>query len=187
MDEMSEFSSLEDQLRECFGRVVYAHKTHEKMADRSSNTLRRFKLTQIVLSALTACGAVSIVFVDSLYLKIATAGISFITLFVSGYMKSFDPGGTAQKHRDTAASLWPLRESYFSLLTDLRMQAITHTEALKQREELQRKLAAVYKGAPQTDADAYANAKQALEVSEEFTFSDAEIDRFMPASLKKTE
>ena len=27
---------LEGQLRECFGRVVYSHKTHEKCADRTS-------------------------------------------------------------------------------------------------------------------------------------------------------
>ncbi|WP_341874505.1 hypothetical protein [Methylobacterium nodulans] len=26
---MEDFTSLEDQVRECFGRVVYTHKTHE--------------------------------------------------------------------------------------------------------------------------------------------------------------
>lgn len=33
---------LEDQIRECFGRVVYTHKTHEKMGDRCADTLRNY-------------------------------------------------------------------------------------------------------------------------------------------------
>lgn len=63
-------------------------------------------------------------------------------------MKGFDPGGTAQKHRDAAASMWPIRESYLSLLTALRMKRITDEEAVRLRDELQERLAAIYKGAP---------------------------------------
>lgn len=45
--DQNQFSPLEDQIRECFGRVVYTHKAHEKMADRCSATLQRYKLCQI--------------------------------------------------------------------------------------------------------------------------------------------
>jgi hypothetical protein len=182
---MTDFSALEDQIRECFGRVVYTHKTHEKMADNCSETLRRCKLGQIAVSALTASGALTAVFLDQMWLKIGTALASFGTLWISGYMKGFDPGGTAQKHRDAAASLWPIRESYLSLLTDIRMQSITYENAAKRRDELQGKLAAIYKGAPQTNAKAYQQAQMALKENEEYTFSDAEIDKFVPASLRK--
>ena len=44
---------LEGQLRECFGRVVYSHKTHEKCADMLLSRLARIKLWQIILSAIT--------------------------------------------------------------------------------------------------------------------------------------
>ena len=107
-DTMTEFTQLEDQIRECFGRVVYTHKTHEKMGDRCGRTLRRFKLAQIVLTAVTASGAFSVIFLDQVALKIATAVASIASLIISGYMKGFDPGGTSQKHRDAAASLWPI-------------------------------------------------------------------------------
>lgn len=182
---MEAFTSLEDQVRECFGRVVYTHKTHEKMADRCGGTLRHLKLAQIVLAALTASGATSSIFVDQMALKIATAVVSFCTLWISGYTKGFDPGGTAQKHRDAAASLWPIRESYLSLLTEMRMRRLTDDEAIKRRDDLQAKLAALYKGAPQTTAKAYAEAQKALQRNEDYTFSDAEIDKFVPASLRK--
>lgn len=61
---MSNFTYLEDQIRECFGRVVYTHKTHEKMADRCGATLWRYKCAQIAVSALTASGAFSAVFIE---------------------------------------------------------------------------------------------------------------------------
>ncbi|WP_137887908.1 SLATT domain-containing protein [Pseudomonas sp. 2FE] len=182
---INERTHLEDQIRECFGRVVYTHKTHEKMADKCSKTLARFKIAQIVVSALTASSAVIVVFFDPVWVKVATAFLSLLTLLVSGYMKGFDPGGTAQKHRDAAAGLWPIRESYLSLITDWRMEQITFEEATKRRDELQAKLAAIYKGAPQTDGKAYAAAQKALKNNEEYTFSHSEIDCFLPSSLRK--
>ena len=42
---------LEGQLRECFGRVVYSHKTHEKCADMLATRLSRVTLIQIALTA----------------------------------------------------------------------------------------------------------------------------------------
>ncbi|AJD43359.1 hypothetical protein RGR602_PA00012 (plasmid) [Rhizobium gallicum bv. gallicum R602sp] len=181
----SEFSPLEDQIRECFGRVVYTHKTHEKMADRCSATLQRYKLCQIGVSVLTTSGALSVVFLDQFWLKLATAFLSIVGLWASGYMKGFDPGGTAQKHRDAAANLWPIRESYLSLLADLRMGSLSSEEALKRRDELQKKLSAIYLGAPQTTAKAYADAQIALQKNEDYTFNDEEIDKFVPKSLRK--
>jgi len=177
---------LEDQIRECFGRVVYTHKTHEKMAEGCARAFRRYKWWQIGISALTASTAVSTILRDSLYLKLGTAGLSVLTIWMAGYLKNFDPGGSAQKHRDAASSLWVVRESYLSLLTDLRMKSIGEEEAIKRREALQTKLAGIYKGAPQTNAKAYAAAQVALKENEEYTFSDAEIDNFLPDSLRKS-
>lgn len=183
---MIPFTALEDQIRECFGRVVYTHKTHEKMAEDCATALRNYKWAQIFVSALTASSALSTMLNDSPYLKGATAVLSIVTIWMTGYLKNFDPGGSAQKHRDAAASLWTIRESYLSLLTDLRMKSIPDEEAIKRREALQTKLAAIYKGAPHTNGKAYAAAQVALKQNEEYTFSDAEIDKFVPATLRKS-
>src|SRR5271168_3949086 len=53
---------LEGQLRECYGRVVYSHKTHEKCADILLSNLARIRLTQIALSAITTAGFIGAVF-----------------------------------------------------------------------------------------------------------------------------
>ncbi|MBZ9977816.1 SLATT domain-containing protein [Mesorhizobium sp. BR-1-1-10] len=183
---MTEFSAMEDQIRECFGRVIYTHKTHEKMAEACATTLQRYKLCQIAVSVLTTSGALSVVFLDQFWLKLATAVLSIVGLWASGYMKGFDPGGTAQKHRDAAANLWPVRESYLSLLTDLRMGALSEKDAAQRRDELQATLAAIYSGSPQTTYSAYKKAQEGLQKNEEYTFSDQEIDKFVPASLRKS-
>jgi hypothetical protein len=182
---MLETSILEDQVRECFGRVVYTHKTHEKMAEECSESLRRYKIWQIAISALTASGALSVAITNQSWLKIGTALSSFLAVWISGYMKGVDPGGTAQKHRDAASALWPIRESYLSLLTDVRRMSISDEDATKIRDDLQKRLATILKSAPQTNAKAYIKAQMALKCKEEYTFSASEIDKFVPASLRK--
>ncbi len=177
--------TMEEQIRECFARVVYTHKTHEKQADQCAGTLRKFKIAQIVLAALTSSGIIAILFSDNFWLTLLTAIVSLISLCVTGYMKGFDPGATAQKHRDAAADLWGIRESYLSLLTDLNSGAIDESEAREQRDELQQKLAAIYKGAPGTDFKAYSQAQKALQQLEDYTFNPGEIDKFLPPSLKR--
>lgn len=183
---MKAFTQLEDQIRECFGRVVYTHKTHEKEAEACSKTLSTFKVAQIVITALTTSGAVGVLVLDEGWLKFVTAGLALTSLLVSGYMKGFDPGATAQKHRDAASSLWNIRESYLSLLTDLRMDAVPAEVARERRDDLQSQLAALHKGAPQTHYPAYLQAQQALQHNAEYTFAEGEIDLFLPPALRKS-
>jgi hypothetical protein len=175
---------FEDQIRECYGRVVYTHKTHERMAERSAQVLHRFKWAQIILSALTSAGAVGVVVRDEFWIELATAIVSFLTLLVAAYLKNFEPGATAQKHRDAAAKLWNVRECYLSLLTDL--PKIPHEAAVERRNELQAMLAALYVSAPQTDGKAYEEAQSRLKNMEDMTFSQEEIDCFLPLSLRRS-
>ena len=181
----SENGPLESQVRECFGRVVYSHKTHEKQGDLCAATLRRFKIAQIVLAALTTSGVLAILFTDEFWLKLVTALASLISLFVTGYMKGFDPGATAQKHRDTAADLWAIRESYLSLLTDLASGSVGEADARNKRDELQNALAAIYKSAPGTTPKAYGKAQKGLQNLEDYTFTPGEVDKFLPPALKR--
>ncbi|MCG8905604.1 SLATT domain-containing protein [Pseudomonas sp. DP-17] len=182
---MTDLTHLEAQVRECFGRAIYTHKTHEKMADRCAASLRNWKIFQIAIAALTASSALISAIFGQDWAKMAAAALSFLTLIISGYMKGFDPGGTAQKHRDTASSIWAIRESYLSLITDMKSNAISYEKAAERRDELQQKLASIYENAPQTNSSAYRDAQVGLQENEEYTFSDEELDRFLPKALRK--
>jgi hypothetical protein len=175
---------LDAQLRECFGRVVYSHKTHEKCADIYHTRLSRVKLVQIGLSAITTGGLVALFAVDSLFAKISATLCSTVLFGLNAYMKQHDLGELSAKHSSAASKLWDLRESYLSLLTDFKAGVITLKEATQQRDKLQRALLAVYQAAPRTLDEAYRLSQKSLQINEELTFNDGEIDRFLPARLR---
>src|SRR5690606_2902130 len=91
----------------------------------------------------------------------------------------------AQKHRQAAASLWLIRERYLSLLVDIAMRDKPIQALEEERDRLLVDLHAVYSGAPGTMFEAYRRAQIALQQMEDMTFSDAEIDAFLPKELKK--
>lgn len=138
-----------------------------------------------MLAALTTSGVLAILFTDDFWLKLVTAVASLLSLFVTGYMKGFDPGATAQKHRDTAADLWAIRESYLSLLTDIASSSVNEAEAREKRDKLKDALSAIYKSAPGTTAKAYGKAQEGLQKLEDYTFNPGEVDKFLPPALKR--
>lgn len=185
MDTDSQIKIVEAQIRECFGRVVWSHKTQEKCADIISNRHNWVKIIQIILSALTTTGVLVAVFGENQTIGIITASISAILFGINTYVKGHDLGEIAQKHSDAASDLWDIREKYLSLLTDIKSRIISIEEIIEKRDELQEKLGGIYKGSPRTISEAYKEATKALKVNEELTFSDEEIDLFLPIELRK--
>jgi len=53
------------------------------------------------------------------------------------------------------------------------------------RDELLDSLKAVYEGAPSTTDRAYKKAQESLKYNEDMTFSDEEIDAFLPRELQR--
>lgn len=176
---------LEGQIRECFGRVVYTHKTHEKCADILLSRHGYIKGVQILVSALVTSGIVATVFVDEAIVAVGSALFSAGLLAVNTYTKDHDLGAIAQKHRQAAAELWSVREEYLSLLTDIRAGDQSLQLIRERRDGLLRELQSVYSGAPSTMYAAYRKAQIALKELEDMTFSDAEIDAFLPRELKR--
>jgi hypothetical protein len=178
-------SILEGQLRESYGRVVYSHKTHEKCADILLLKQDRIRLAQIVLSALTTAGFVGAALGETRVAAILGLIVSTLLLMVNSYTKKYDLGEIAQKHRQAGSDLWLIREQYLSLLVDLAMREKPLEALQEQRDKLVQQLHEVYRGAPSTNHKAYTAAQQALQKMEDMTFSDAEIDAFLPKELKR--
>ncbi|KAF0187548.1 MAG: hypothetical protein FD168_2550 [Desulfobulbaceae bacterium] len=186
MVQNSLLSALEEQIRECFGRVAWSHKTHEKCSDILNTRLNRIKLWQIILSAITTTGIMVAVFGESKEIGVLSAVLSFFLTVLNTYVKQYDLGGLAQKHADAAVDLWNMRECYLSLLTDIRSGHVEDDKVREHRDALQEKLLEIYRGSPRTIAKAYKEATKALKKLEELTFSDEEIDAILPKALRKT-
>jgi len=177
---------LEGQLRECYGRVVYSHKTHEKCSDILLSRLSSIKLWQIILSALTTGGFVSTFLGAGNIGAGIGAALSTTLLVLNAYTKNYDLGELSQKHKHAANELWLIREKYLSLLTDLRMSERTLLAIRERRDELLEQLHGVYIGSPSTTFKAYRKAQEALQTSEDMTFSKEEIDAFLPDELRRS-
>jgi SMODS and SLOG-associating 2TM effector domain family 4 len=177
---------LEGQLRECYGRVVYSHKTHEKCADILLSLLSKIKLSQIILSAIITGGFISAFFGAGDVGALLGVVISTFLLVLNAYTKNWDLGELAQKHKQAANDIWLIREKYLSLLTNLAM-GDTPLDAIRdERDKLLSELHAVYVGSPSTTYKAYKKAQQALQRDQDMTFTDQEIDAFLPGELRRS-
>jgi SMODS and SLOG-associating 2TM effector domain family 4 len=178
-------SILEGQLREFFGRVVYSHKTHEKCADILLARVNRIRIWQIILSAATTAGLVVGVIGKNEAGTVVSLIISAVLLALNAYTKDNDDGALAQKHRKTGSDLWFIRERSCSLLVDVAMKEKPLETLQQQRDQLIEQLGTVYAAAPSTNSKAYMKAQEALQKNEDMTFSDEEIDAFLPKELKR--
>lgn len=180
-------SILEGQLRGCYGRVVYSHKTHEKCADILLSRLSRIKILQIVLSAITTAGFIGAVFGAGEIGAVLGLIVSTVLLALNSYTKNYDLGELAQKHKQAANDLWLIRENYLSLLVDIAMKERPLEALQEHRDKLVKQLHTVYSGAPNTNTAfrAYKKAQEALQKLEDMTFTEAEIDAFLPKELKR--
>lgn len=177
---------IEGQLRECYGRAVYSHKTHEKCADILHTRLARIKLLQIILSAITTGSFITSILGSGKEAAVIGVVVSTFLLVLNAYAKNYDLGELAQKHKQAANDIWLIREQYLSLLTDLATGSKIQEEVRLERDRLVTALHAVYAGSPSTTYTAYRRAQDSLQHNEEMTFSDEEINAFLPKELRRS-
>ena len=176
---------IESQLRDCYGRVVYSHKTYEKCADNFRTRLNTIKVSQIVLSSITTGSFLFALFGFQQIGSIIGAVFSAILLALALYTKDYDLGARARKYRRVAAELWRVREEYLSVLTDLRAEQEVLENITTRRDALLDDLSSIYSRGLSTTSRAYKKAQKALQINEEMTISDDEIDQFLPIELRK--
>lgn len=179
------FEILEAQLRENYGKIVYSHKTQEKCADILTNRNNCIRNVQVLLSALITTGLLVRIFQNQEWALILSTILSAFQFAFTSYLKEYNLGETIQKHSTAALELFDIREKFLSLLTDLRAGLLTPESITEKRDELLDELSKTYKGSPRTFSKAYKAAQNALQLNEELTFSDKEIDNFLPSNLRK--
>lgn len=183
MNTSEEMSAILASARELYGRVVYSHKVHEQEREIWSQKVCTLNRINIWLAGLTTFLAViSIKFTESIAL-IATALSATATVCFVIWQASSDPATHEAKHRVTSKEMLWCREQLLLFITACHAGA--PVDQMQSRLELlTRELTAVYKFAPDTSAEAYSRADKMLK-SGHFTFSDDEIDGFLPTELRK--
>jgi len=171
-------------VRESFGRVAYSHKTHEKAAEIEESKNKKVKWINIILTTLTSGTLISTIITNQTVLLYVTTVLSALLLGFTIFQLSFNPAEKAEKHRYTAKELWYIREKYVNLMANIINRQLSNDLIISRRDQLIEELKLIYKFAPQTDSKAYEKARKALKLKEELTFSDEEIDQFLPNELR---
>lgn len=170
-------------IRESYGRVVYSHKTHEKAREIESTKADVAKWVNITLVTLTSGTLLTALVSDQRILLYISSTVSALALAFTVFQLSFSPEKAAEQHRATAKELWLIREKYVHLLADVETGA-ANVDIRRRRNELIEELNHIYRLAPDTSSKAYRAAQRALQINEDMTFSDEELDRMLPASLR---
>lgn len=172
------------EARESFGRLVYTHKTHEKDAERFRRLDNVVRWAQIILAVATTTSAVSDLLSELAWFPVLSALLAAGTSAAALVSKNLNYADRAAAHTATARRLWELRDAYQALVTDTFTGQLSFEGTRGRRDELRDQLADVYRTAPPTTPKGYAAASKALQVNQELTFSDSEIDQFLPSALR---
>lgn len=173
-----DYEKLEDSVRNSYGSVVWSHKIQEKQADIYSNKYKILETISIATASLTSAGIIAIIFVDPFWLKLISA-------FVSAYVRSFDLQKSISLHKTTANKLIVVRDQYKLLLLAIKLKKDNVVNLYKEYELLVKRTDEIYAEAPNTTEKAVEQARVALNIKKDNTFSDEEIDSFLPESLRR--
>lgn len=185
MEQSSQVKILEAQIRECYGRLVWTHTTHQKCIDILEKKEKRIKRWQIVLNTISATGLVTYIINNQTWIPPISAVLTTVALALDIYCLSYDMGKEKELHVNLVNKLWNIREKYFSLLTDINIGQLNVDEIIIRRDRLQEELNEAYQSGPRTNKKAYNLASKALNQNEEMTLHNEEINRFLPKELRK--
>lgn len=176
---------LENVVRDSYSSVVWSHKIQEKQSDIYAEKFKMLETVNIGAASLTSVGIIAMIFTDPLWLKLVSALVSFVTVFITAYYKSFDLQKLVSSHKSTANKLIAIRDQYKVLLTEIKLQSDSVEKLLTKYKELVKETDAIYLEAPTTTDKAVNRAREALKIKKDNSFTDDEIDSFLPVSLRR--
>ena len=185
---MADTNATISQIKSIYGRLVYTHKSYEKLYDFTVSCGNWLKFLQIFFSAVTTAGLITILIQNQKWIEITTAIISAFDLGITLFMKEFDLVSKAKAYGDTANLLVPIRNSCESLIVDYYDQNLDTSTLAARRDEILSKQDEILGNSLKTNSWGYRLASKALKINQEMTFeNNEEIDKFLPMAIRGQE
>lgn len=184
-EKYSSMNVLEGQLREMYASACLNQKMQEKQSDIYNRRNEFLQTANILLSAVTSAGIISVIFANVFFLKLITAVISMISTGISTYFKTFDLSAMAQDHKHAAGSLLDIRNRLISLLCDIKMRRLDEQAVVEKRDVLLAELEEALGSAEEVSEKAMRKAKSAIDSKNEYSIRDEEIEKLLPEYLRK--
>ena len=103
---------------------------------------------------------------------------------ITAYFKSFDLQTLGKQNKEAANQFLVIRNELLQIIGDIHIQKENLQDIEGRYSDIIRRLNELYVSAPSTTDKAVKRATQALNIKQEYTYSEEEIDRFLPASLR---
>ncbi len=177
--------SLLDHIRLSFGGVVHGHNAHNELAGRLTQRLWQLRAGLLALLAGTLAAALAGILRSDVRWVVVSVVLSGAALAVFTFYVVVNLESRIYAHRWCASRLWLVREKYRALLSEMHDGTITLEGVRERRDQLAAELHGIIEHAPLLDRPAYQKARSSLTAVPESALTDEEIDRFLPASLRK--
>ena len=184
MMNLEQYQVLLDVVRQEYASVVWTHKIQEKQADIYFKRYNLLESVNIIFASLTSCGIVSTIFGGELCAKIITMFLSFVTLAITAYYKSFNLKSIGYGNKVSANEFLVIRNRLLRIIADIHIHRKSCEEIEEDFSRVMETLDNLYVHAGQTTDDAVKMAMKGLKEREEYTYSNEEIDRFLPPQLR---
>lgn len=175
--------------RQQFAQCVFNHKIHEKANDRLLNLLNYYKYFKIIfIFCVPFFLVLNLLFPECkifIYIPIALTILEIVFNFVQ---KEFPFEEEAKNHKKSALQFLRLRDEYKNFISDITYWNIDEKEILLRRDYLQKEYSIICELTLDTSYKDYIRTQNSLlwkgNKSEEFTWSNDEINRFLPKELR---
>ena len=177
--------SVVDHLRLSFGHAVQTYTAHARSADRLTSRARGARLVVLVLIGVAAAASVVALVVPA-RVPLVTAAIAAAVAFgAHAIVVAIDWDGRASAHRICAGRLWLVTERYRALLAEIQDGLVEGQDIASRRDALMQQVQSIYEQAPPFGREAYAAAADAVSSRARPALTEAQIDEFLPPTLKK--
>lgn len=176
---------LEDVVRIAYARAVWSHKIQEKQSDKYNRSYFEFSCFLIILNSMVTIGLIPELFDDVPEMRMVTLFVSFATLAITAYLNLFNFSKMAAANKKSANDWLEIREQLLLLLINIRLKNKSFDDLLNTYERLLMQIRQICSSAADTTNAAVIEAEKALNESKDDTFSDEEIDKFLPRNLRR--
>lgn len=181
-------------IRYYFAQSVFMNNCHykaynrlSKLKKRDSNIILAMSSVTVVLLILQVIGLES----DNQSLLNTLAFVGLIltgTSLIFSLISKEDLSILMCNHKNVAEKYKCIRDEYMSLIEEVMSNAYNEDLLRKKRDKLQEQYSSLGEHAPETTYDDYVSAQKGLGLKgnndQEFTWSDEEIDNFLPIQLR---
>lgn len=177
-------------VRQSFANTVFTHKVQEVAAENASAIALKVKVANMGIVALALIMLLlQVANPSNLVFSYLGSGIAVGEIIFLIVQLSFNFEQVAIAHKNSALKYMQLRDKYRGLIVDIMNEQVSQDTIVNQRNSFQTEYQVISDLAPQTGTKEYAEAQKRLHTAgasggEHYTWSDAEINQFLPESLR---